>query len=225
MKKIEDIVELERLANRIRQDLLETTVETGFEQPASYLSATEIVTALFFNHLRHDPARPGWAERDRLILSRGHGAPVLYCAYVEAGALPRDLLSTLCKPGSQLPHPLDSHLLPLLEASATSLGNGLSLGLGAALSGRLEQVDYRVHVLLGNDDIQGDQFWEPAMWTSFHKADHLSDIPIVVQNPANDATARLLRKVPTARLTSVPGPQGWNETILEVVKQHPVLAK
>ncbi len=173
MKKIEDIVELERLANRIRQDLLETTVETGFEQPASYLSATEIITALFFNHLRHDPARPGWAERDRLILSRGHAAPVLYCAYVEAGYLPRDLLPTLCKPGSQLPHPVDSRLLPLLEASATSLGNGLSFGLGAALSGRLEQVDYRVYVLLGNDDIQRDQFWEPAMWTSFHKADHL----------------------------------------------------
>ena len=173
MKKIEDIVELERLAKRMRQNLLEATVEMGFEQPASYLSATEIVTALFFNHLRHDPARPGWAERDRLILSRGHGAPVLYCAYVEAGYLPRDLLPTLCKPGSQLPHPLDSRLLPLLEASATSLGNGLSLGLGAALSGRLEQLDYRVYVLLGNDDIQRDQFWEPAMWTAFHKADHL----------------------------------------------------
>lgn len=173
MKKIEDIVELEQLATRIRQDLLETITEAGSGQPSSHLSAAEILTALFFNHLHHDPARPGWEKRDRLFLSKGHAAPLLYCAYVEAGYLPRDLLPSLCKAGSRLPHPFDRHLLPVLEASSAALGDGLSLGLGAALAGRLEQVDYRVYVLLGNQDILEDQFWESAMWGRFHKADHL----------------------------------------------------
>lgn len=147
--------------------------EGGAGDPGESLSAADLVTALFFNHAQHDPARPDWPLRDRFILSKGHAVPALYCAYAEAGYLPRNLLPALLKPGSALQRLPDKRALPVLEASTFAMGNGLSIGLGAALSGRLEKLDYRVYVLLGTGEIQEDQLWEAAASAGFHKADNL----------------------------------------------------
>lgn len=192
MKKIEDIAELKRIANRIRQDIVRMIGEAGSGHPGGSLSATEVVTALFFNHLRHDPARPAWPERDRFILSKGHACPVLYSAYMEAGYLSRDLLPTLRKLGSPLQGHPDKRMLPLLEASTGSLGNGLSIGLGYALAGRLDHADYRVYVMIGDGELQEGQNWEAAMWAGFHKADTLCAIVDYNKQQLDDWTKKVL---------------------------------
>lgn len=192
MKKIEDIAELKRIANRIRQDIVRMIGEAGSGHPGGSLSATEVVTALFFNHMRHDPARPAWPERDRFILSKGHACPVLYSAYMEAGYLSRDLLLTLRKLGSPLQGHPDKRMLPLLEASTGSLGNGLSIGLGYALAGRLDHAAYRVYVMIGDGELQEGQNWEAAMWAGFHKADTLCAIVDNNKQQLDDWTRKVL---------------------------------
>ncbi len=176
MKKIQDIAELKRMANRIRQDVVVMIGEAGSGHPGGSLSAADIVTALFFNVMKHDPSRPAWPERDRFILSKGHAAPVLYSAFIEAGYLSRDLLHTLRKLGSPLQGHPDRRLLPAIEASTGSLGNGLSIGLGYALAARLKNIDYHVWVMLGDGETQEGQIWEAAMWAGYHKSDNITVI-------------------------------------------------
>ncbi len=173
MKKIDDVLGLRRMANRIRQDLVQMIGEAGSGHPGGSLSAADLVTALYFSILRHDPSRPAWPERDHFILSKGHAVPVLYSALIEAGYLSRDLLPTLRKLGSPLQGHPDRRFLPLLEASTGSLGNGLSIGLGYALAARLDGRENRVYVVLGDGELQEGQVWEGAMWAGYHKADNL----------------------------------------------------
>ncbi len=192
MKKIEDIVELKRIANRIRQDIVKMIGEAGSGHPGGSLSATDIVTALFFNHMRHNPADPAWPQRDRFILSKGHAAPVLYSAYIEAGYLSRDLLPALRKLGSPLQGHPDRRMLPILEASTGSLGNGLSIGLGYALAGRMDGADYRVYVMVGDGELQEGQNWEAAMWAGFHKTDNLCAIVDYNKQQLDDFVKKVL---------------------------------
>lgn len=173
MKRTENIIELKRTANRIRQDVVRMIGEAGSGHPGGSLSAADIVTALYFNEMRHDPARPDWPDRDRFILSKGHAVPVLYAAFMEAGYLSRDLLPTLRKLGSPLQGHPDRRTVPALEASTGSLGNGLSIGLGYALAARLDNRDYRVYVMMGDGENQEGQVWEAAMWAGYQKIDNI----------------------------------------------------
>src|SRR5438067_12885230 len=91
MKRVEDVAELKRIANRMRKNIVTMIGEAGSGHPGGSLSATDLVTALFFTVMRHDPTRPAWPDRDRFILSKGHACPVLYCAYPEAGYIDRAL--------------------------------------------------------------------------------------------------------------------------------------
>jgi transketolase len=167
------MIELKRTANRIRQDVVRMIGEAGSGHPGGSLSAADIVTALYFNEMRHDPARPDWPDRDRFILSKGHAVPVLYSAFMEAGYLSRDLLPTLRKLGSPLQGHPDRRTVPALEASTGSLGNGLSIGLGYALAARLDNRDYRVYVMMGDGENQEGQVWEAAMWAGYQKIDNI----------------------------------------------------
>ena len=176
MKRVEELPELKRIANRMRQNIVKMIGEAGSGHPGGSLSATELVTALFFNVMRHKPKDPAWPDRDRFILSKGHACPVLYCAYAEAGYIDPATLMTLRKMGSALQGHPDRRMLPILEASTGSLGNGLSIGLGAALAGRLEKKDYRVYVMLGDGEIQEGQIWEAAMYAAHNKVDNLCAI-------------------------------------------------
>ena len=148
--------------------------EAASGHPGGSLSAVEIVTALYFGGvLRHDPDRPEWPERDRFVLSKGHGVPVQYAALALAGYFPLEELRTLRRIDSRLQgHPVLG-TAPGIEASTGSLGQGLSIGLGMALASRLDDSGYRVFVLLGDGECQEGQVWEAAMAAGHHRPDNL----------------------------------------------------
>jgi transketolase len=169
-----DIAALRDRATTIRRLIVEMLAEAGSGHPGGSLSAVEIVTALYFGGvLRYDPARPEWPERDRFILSKGHGVPVQYAALAEAGFLPHEELKTLRKIDSRLQgHPVLG-ATPGIEASTGSLGQGLSIGLGSALAARMDRKDYRVFVLLGDGECQEGQVWEAAMAAGHYRPQNL----------------------------------------------------
>ncbi|MDI3316752.1 MAG: transketolase [Bacillota bacterium] len=158
-----DVDFLRRQARTLRLDVIRMLEEAGSGHPGGSLSAADLVAALYFGILRHDPANPGWPERDRFVLSKGHAVPVLYAALAESGYFPREELKTLRRIDSRLQgHP--SHRdLPAVEASTGSLGQGLSIGAGMALGARLDGRESRVFVLLGDGELQEGQVWEAAL--------------------------------------------------------------
>lgn len=169
-----DVDALRDRARSIRRHIVEMLHEAASGHPGGSLSAVEIVTALYFGGvLRHDPKRPEWPERDRFVLSKGHGVPVQYAALAVAGYFPLDELRTLRRIDSRLQgHPVLG-TAPGIEASTGSLGQGLSIGLGMALASRLDDSGYRVFVLLGDGECQEGQVWEAALAAGHHRPDNL----------------------------------------------------
>jgi len=169
--------ELQALTERarsLRLDILDMTTRAGSGHPSSSFSATEIVTALYFGGiLRYRPAEPDWPERDRFIMSKGHAAPLLYAALADAGYFDRTELLRLREVDSPVQgHPIQG-MMPGVEATTGSLGQGLSVGLGHVLGGRLNGLSYRVYVLLGDGECQAGQIWEAAMAAAHFRADNL----------------------------------------------------
>jgi transketolase len=169
-----DVPALKEIARQLRLDILEMTTRAGSGHPSSSFSAVEILVALFFGGiLRYRPDDPWWPARDRFIMSKGHAAPLLYAMLAQAGYFERELLWQLRQLGSPLQgHPIQG-MLPGVEATTGSLGQGLSVGLGHVLGGRLNNLDYRVYVLLGDGECQAGQVWEAAMAAAHFKADRL----------------------------------------------------
>jgi transketolase len=169
-----DIDSLRDRARIIRRHIVEMLHAAASGHPGGSLSAVEIVTALYFGGiLRYDAQRPDWEDRDRFVLSKGHGVPVQYAAMAEAGYLPVEELRTLRQIDSRLQgHPVLGSL-PGIEASTGSLGQGLSIGLGMALAARLSRKDFRVFVMLGDGECQEGQVWEAAMAAGHHRPDNL----------------------------------------------------
>lgn len=160
-------------ARKIRQDIVRMLGEARSGHPGGSLSAADIVTTLYFYEMNVDPHNPGWPDRDRFVLSKGHAAPVLYAALAEKGYFPVEELLTLRKLGSRLQgHPSMKHL-PGVEFSTGSLGQGLSAANGMALAAKLDGRGYRVYVLLGDGEIQEGQVWEAAMAGAHYKLDNL----------------------------------------------------
>lgn len=164
-------------ARDLRLDILEMTTRAGSGHPSSSFSAVEIATALYFGGiLRYRPQEPHWPERDRFIMSKGHAAPLLYAVLAHAGYFDRAELSRL----RQIDSPLQGHpiqdMVPGVEATTGSLGQGLSVGLGHVLGGRLTGFEYRVYVLLGDGECEAGQVWEAAMAAAHYKADNLTAI-------------------------------------------------
>lgn len=173
----EDRASLEDIARKLRRDIVESTTRAASGHPSTSLSMVEVLTVLYFGGvLRYDPAEPHDPDRDRFVLSKGHGAPGLYAALAEAGYFPTDDLSTLRSLGS----PLEGHpnmcRLPGVEASTGSLGQGLSIGVGHALAGRLDGRDYRVYVMVGDGESQQGQVWEALMYAGNNGLDNLTMI-------------------------------------------------
>jgi transketolase len=165
--------ELAATAKKLRRHVITMIGKAGSGHPGGSLSAAEIITALYFKVLRHDPANPRWAERDRFILSKGHAAPILYAALAERGYFPGEELATLRTLGSCLQGHCDMTATRGVEMSSGSLGQGLSFGIGIALAGRLNARDYRVYVLLGDGECDEGQVWEAAMASAHFKLDNL----------------------------------------------------
>ena len=168
-----DIISLTEKARILRIEILKMLTEAGSGHTGGSLSAADIVAALYFSKMRHDPADPKWSERDRFILSKGHAAPVLYAALALSGYFEKTLLKTLRKLGSPLQgHPC-SKILPGVEISTGSLGQGLSIANGIALGLRMDGLNSRVYCLLGDGETQEGQVWEAAMTASHYKLDNL----------------------------------------------------
>jgi transketolase len=172
----EKIHTLTSIANKLRQHIIAMTCAAASGHPGGSLSATDIVTVLYFHVLRHKPADPTWVDRDRFVMSKGHAAPLLYAALAESGYFPVEYLKTLRQIGSSLQGHVDMLSLPGIEMSTGSLGQGLSAANGMALAARLDKKDYRVYCLLGDGECQEGQVWEAAMTSSHHKLDNLTAI-------------------------------------------------
>lgn len=168
------LMKLEAKAREIRRYIILMTAAAGSGHPGGSLSATDIVTALYFEVLKIDPKRPDDPNRDRFVLSKGHAAPLLYAALAERGFFPPPELMTLRKLGSRLQGHPDMRKLPGVEMSTGSLGQGLSAANGMALAARLDGRDYRVYVLLGDGETQEGQIWEAAMSAAHYKLDNLT---------------------------------------------------
>ncbi len=170
------IKELEGIARKLRQHIIEMTCAAKSGHPGGSLSAADIITTLYFYKMRHNPKDPGWADRDRFVMSKGHAAPVLYAALAEAGYFPVKYLKTLRRIGSSLQGHVDMLALPGIEMSTGSLGQGLSAANGMALAGRLDKKSFYVYCLTGDGECHEGQIWEAAMTASHHKLDNLTTI-------------------------------------------------
>lgn len=167
------VKDMEAMAKKLRRHIITMLGKAGSGHPGGSLSAVEIVTALYFGLLSHNPADPHWPDRDRFILSKGHAAPLLYATLAECGYLPIEELTTLRQINSRLQGHTDRTVTPGVELSAGSLGQGLSFALGVALAGRLNLQAYRVYVLLGDGECDEGQVWEAAMAAAHFKVDNL----------------------------------------------------
>ena len=167
------VEDMSGLTRAIRRHIVEMTAAAGSGHPGGSLSAVEILTALYFNVLRHDPDNPDWPSRDRFILSKGHCTPVLYSTLAEAGYFPVEELATFRKVDSRL-HGHCHNSTPGVEHCSGSLGQGLSVGVGMALGGRLDGSEHNVYVLVGDGECDEGQIWEAAMAASHFGLDNIT---------------------------------------------------
>jgi transketolase len=168
--------QLSKLARRLRRHIVTMIAQAGSGHSGGSLSATELVTTLYFRVMHHDPKNPKWEERDRFILSKGHAAPLLYAALAESGYFPLSELAALRKSDSRLQGHTDMTMTPGVEMSSGALGQGLSFAIGTALAARLDHRDYRVYALLGDGECDEGQVWEAAMSAAHFKVDNLTAI-------------------------------------------------
>lgn len=175
MKKRPDVKELKKKAIQIRKDILTMLAIAESGHTGGSLSIVEILLALYHYKLRYDPKKPNWPDRDRFILSKGHGCPALYAVMADVGYFPREELRTLRKIGSRLQgHPQLG--LPGLEISSGSLGQGLSIANGMALGLRMDNKDCRIYCLMGDGEANEGQVWEAAMTAAHYKLDNICAI-------------------------------------------------
>ncbi|HVE90698.1 MAG TPA: transketolase [Actinomycetota bacterium] len=174
--RTEDLQALKDVARRMRVRIIEMTTASASGHPTTSLSSVEIVTALHFSRLRWDPQDAAMPDRDRFVISKGHGVPVLYAAYAEAGAIPDEELKTLRQTGSRLQGHPDPVRLPFTEAATGSLGQGLSIAMGMALAARMDGASWRTYCLMGDGEIQEGQVWEAAMSAPKFGLDNLCGI-------------------------------------------------
>jgi len=166
------IKELEVKAKQIRRLIIQMLAKAGSGHPGGSLSATDLITGLYFAVLQHDPKKPNWPQRDRFHMSKGHCCPLWYAVLAEAGYFPLDKLWTLRKFGSMLQgHP--DRRTPGVDVASGSLGQGLSVALGMSLAAKIDKKDYRVYALLGDGEIQEGNIWEAAMACAHYKCDNL----------------------------------------------------
>src|SRR5437016_2587124 len=169
------IAALHNIATQLRIDSVRATSAAGSGHPTTCLSAADVVAALFFGEMRFDPHDPQHPEADRFVLSKGHGAPLLYAAWAAVGAFPREHLLTL----RQLTSDLEGHptpRLPFVDVATGSLGQGLCAAIGIALNARRIGSDYRTYALLGDGESAEGSIWESAEAAANLKLDQLCGI-------------------------------------------------
>jgi transketolase len=161
------------IARELRIIDIEMIAEAGSGHPGGTLSAADMIAGLYFYKLRLRPEEPGWPDRDRFVLSKGHCIPIVYAAMARRGFFDESQLKTLRKLGSPLQGHPDRTRLPGIEASTGSLGQGLSVAVGMALAGKLDEASWRVYCMTGDGEVQSGQIWEAAMFAPRHALDNL----------------------------------------------------
>lgn len=168
-----DVERLEEQAVQLRRDIVEMIHAAKAGHPGGSLSAVDMVTALYFHVMRIDPQNPRWEDRDRFVLSKGHACPALYAALARRGFFDPKHLTTLRQYHSILQGHPDMNKTPGIDISSGSLGNGLAIGVGMAMSGRLHHQDYMTYVMLGDGEVQEGMVWEAAMAAHHHDLGNL----------------------------------------------------
>ena len=166
-------LELQKIANEVRKDIVTAVHAAKAGHPGGSLSAADLFTYLYFEEMNIDPKDPKKADRDRFVLSKGHNAPGLYSALAERGYFPKEDLETLRHLDSYLQGHPDMKHIPGVDMSSGSLGQGISAAVGMALAGKMDGKEYRVFTLLGDGEIQEGQVWEAAMFAGARKLDNL----------------------------------------------------
>ena len=171
------MIDFKEKATHIRKLILTSLATAGSGHTGGSLDLVDIFTVLYFKHLRHDPTHPLWEDRDKVVLSIGHTAPVLYATLAAAGYFEEEELLTLRKLGSRLQgHPSYEFKLPGLETCSGSLGQGLGVALGMALTAKMDGKPNRVFCVMGDGEQQEGSVWESAMAAAHYKADNLCAI-------------------------------------------------
>jgi transketolase len=170
---LNDIKKLEDMARRIRLDIVRMVGVGQKGHLGGSCSIADVVTALYFSKMRHDPANPSWPDRDRFLLSKGHAALVQYAALAECGYFPKDELEQVKRCGAMLQGHPDLKLTPGIEANTGSLGQGLSIACGIAAGLRMDGRTSRVYCIVGDGELDEGQIWEAAMAASAFRLDNL----------------------------------------------------
>ena len=191
--------ELRHISKEIRKDIIRSLAEAGSGHTGGSLGLADIFSCLYFGILNHRPDEPGWPERDRLILSIGHVAPVLYASLAHAGYFHREELLSLRKLGSRLQgHPGRDHGLPGLELSAGSLGQGLSVAVGMAMAAKMDDRKYHIFSIHGDGELQEGSIWEAAMSASQYKLENLTALIDRNGLQIDGSTEKVMRLEPLA---------------------------
>jgi transketolase len=178
---LEIVKNLETIAKKVRFDIISSLTMAGSGHLGSSLGLADIFTVLYFNIMQHDPKNPSNPDRDKLVLSIGHVAPVLYASLANAGYFPVEELSRLRQLNSMLQgHPSLNAKVPGLETSSGSLGQGLSIAVGMALADKIDEKERSIFCVLGDGELQEGQVWEAAMSASHHKLNSI--VAIVDRN-------------------------------------------
>lgn len=172
----QELKELQERANSIRQDIIKMLVEAKSGHSAGPLGMADIFTTLYFKILNHDPKKPDWEERDRVVLSNGHICPVLYATLAEAGYFSKEELKTLRKLDSKLQGHPHREALPGLETTSGPLGSGLSQASGMALVGKMDQKNWRVYCLTSDGEHDEGNTWEAILFAAKYKLNNLTVI-------------------------------------------------
>ena len=168
-----EVKHLEYICELVRRDILETLYRVGRGHSGPSLSLVELLVTLYFRELHLDPTDPKWADRDRFILSKGHGAVGFYAVLAERGLIPREELDTFESLGTRLQGSVDSIWLPWVELTTGSLGMGLSVSLGIAMGAKRQGKDVRSYCIMGDGETQEGNVWEAAMCSAKFKQDNL----------------------------------------------------
>lgn len=167
------IATLQEKARKLRIDIVRTLHRSKSGHTGGSLSVIDMLTVLYYHKMRHDPANPKWAQRDRLVLSKGHAAPAQYVALADCGYFPKEDLQMLRQLGGHLQGHPDSKGTPGVEVCTGSLGQGLSMAVGMALGLSLDKSSNRVYAVLGDGELQEGQIWEAAMSAAHYRLDNL----------------------------------------------------
>jgi transketolase len=167
-------MELQEIARKIRINIINMLEKSQSGHPGGSLSSVEILTALYFKEMRIDPTNPKWEDRDRFVLSKGHGTPVIYGTLAERGFFPKEELNYFRKIDSMLQGHPDMKGTPGIDMTTGSLGQGLAAANGMALAGKLDNKDYRVYAIIGDGECQEGLIWEAAMLAAHYKLDNLT---------------------------------------------------